>query len=116
MRIGAFVLLLIIFFSCQAPKEKMTGRNIRLWQDTRGWKLAKAARSGNTIRINEILLRDSIDIDYREPIFGQSLLFWAIWHNKTEMVQFLLSKGADPNMHDYFNGQSPRCISFECLW
>ena len=107
MRIGAFVLLLIIFFSCQVPKEKMTGRNIRLWQDTPGWKLAKAVRSGDTIRINEILLRDSIDIDYREPIFGQSLLFWAIWHNKTEMVQFLLSKGADPNMHDYFNGQSP---------
>ena len=23
------------------------------------------------------------------------------------MVQFLLSKGADPNMHDYFNGLSP---------
>ena len=107
MRIGAFVLLLIIFFSCQVHKEKMTGRNIRLWQDTPGWKLAKAVRSGDTIRINEILLRDSIDIDYREPIFGQSLLFWAIWHNKTEMVQFLLSKGADPNMHDYFNGQSP---------
>ena len=52
MRIGAFVLLLIIFFSCQVPKEKMTGRNIRLWQDTPGWKLAKAVRSGDTIRIN----------------------------------------------------------------
>ncbi|CCY51646.1 uncharacterized protein BN523_03592 [Bacteroides sp. CAG:189] len=31
MRIGAFVLLLIIFFSCQVPKEKMTGRGIYVY-------------------------------------------------------------------------------------
>ena len=92
MRIGAFVLLLIIFFSCQVPKEKMTGRNIRLWQDTPGWKLAKAVRSGDTIRINEILLRDSIDIDYREPIFGQSLLFWRYGIIKQKWFNFFYLK------------------------
>lgn len=102
-----FLFLVIVFFSCQVPKEKMTGRNIRLWQDTPAWELAKAVRAGNTSRVNEILLKDRINIDYREPKYGQSLLFWAIWHNKTDMVQFLLSKGANPNLHDYFDGQSP---------
>ncbi|WP_291586321.1 ankyrin repeat domain-containing protein [Bacteroides sp.] len=102
-----FLFLVIVFFSCQVPKEKMTGRNIRLWQDTPAWELAKAVRAGNTSRVNEILLKDRINIDYREPKYGQSLLFWAIWHNKTDMIQFLLSKGANPNLHDYFDGQSP---------
>lgn len=102
-----FLFWVIVFFSCQVPKEKMTGRNIRLWQDTPAWELAKAVRAGNTSRVNEILLKDRINIDYREPKYGQSLLFWAIWHNKTDMVQFLLSKGANPNLHDYFDGQSP---------
>ena len=106
-----FLFLVIVFFSCQVPKEKMTGRNIRLWQDTPAWELAKAVRAGNTSRVNEILLKDRINIDYREPKYGQSLLFWAIWHNKTDMVQFLLSKGANPNLHDYFDGQSPIALA-----
>ena len=106
-----FLFLVIFFFSCQVPKEKMTGRNIRLWQDTPAWELAKAVRAGNTSRVNEILLKDRINIDYREPKYGQSLLFWAIWHNKTDMVQFLLSKGANPNLHDYFDGQSPIALA-----
>lgn len=106
-----FLFLVIVFFSCQFPKEKMTGRNIRLWQDTPAWELAKAVRAGNTSRVNEILLKDRINIDYREPKYGQSLLFWAIWHNKTDMVQFLLSKGANPNLHDYFDGQSPIALA-----
>ena len=106
-----FLFGVIVFFSCQVPKEKMTGRNIRLWQDTPAWELAKAVRAGNTSRVNEILLKDRINIDYREPKYGQSLLFWAIWHNKTDMVQFLLSKGANPNLHDYFDGQSPIALA-----
>lgn len=40
-----FLFLVIVFFSCQVPKEKMTGRNIRLWQDTPAWELAKAVRA-----------------------------------------------------------------------
>lgn len=107
MKKNTVFLLILLLFACQVSKDDMTGKNIRLWQDTPAWQLAKAVRSGDTCRINRILLEEHISVDYREPKYGQSLLFWAIWHNKAAMVQFLLSKGANPNLHDYFNGQSP---------
>lgn len=104
----------IILSACYSPSGRLTGGDIRLWQDTPAWSLAKAVEAGDTNKINRILSEGNLSIDYREPLYGESLLHWAVWNNQIGMVRFLLSKGADPNLHDRFNGES--AITLSCKY
>ena len=113
MKLSVVFLFFIVFSACQLTSGRLTGGDIRLWQDTPAWSLAKAVASNDTDKINRILASENLSIDYREPLYGESLLHWAVWNNRIEMVRFLLSKGADPNLHNQFNGRSPIIISCE---
>lgn len=96
-----------IISACTTDKSKLTCYHISLWEDTPAWEMAKAVKKGDTAKINAILNEGTIDIDYRDPIYGQSLLAWAVCNQKIEMIRFLLQKGANPNLHNTFNGRSP---------
>lgn len=97
------------------PKRILTGRDIELWKDTPAWELAKAVQKNDTSKVNHILEQDGISIDYREPKFGQSLLAWAVSNNKADIVLFLLKKGADPNLHCHYDGESPIILASDYL-
>ena len=101
-----------IISACTTDKSKLTCNHIRLWEDTPAWEMAKAVKKGDTAKINAILNEGTIGIDYSDPIYGQNLLAWAVCNQKIEMIRFLLQKGANPNLHDTFNGCSP--IAFTC--
>lgn len=107
MRNIFFNLVLIILTGCNFTPSRLTGDNIRLWKDTPAWSLAKAVRDGDTVRLKKILAKGKVSVDYREPTYGQSLLHWAIWCNKADMVEFLLKQGADINLRDYWSSESP---------
>jgi len=107
MRKLLYCLALIVLTGCNLTPSRLTGGNIRLWKDTPAWGLAKAVRNGDTVRIKKILAKEKISIDYREPTYGQSLLHWAVWNNKLNMVKFLLKQGADINLRDYWSSESP---------
>lgn len=113
MKLFVAFLLSIVLFACQFSSGRLTGGDIRLWQDTPAWDLAKAVKANDTNQINHILTKENLSIDYREPLYGESLLHWAVWNNRIEMVRFLLSKEANPNLHNQFNGRSPIIISCE---
>ena len=97
------------------PKKTLTGYDIELWKDTPAWELAKAVKKNDTSKVNHILKQDGISIDYREPKFGHTLLFWAASNNQIDIVQFLLKKGADPNLHCYYDGESPIILASDYL-
>ena len=102
-----YCLIVIILTGCNLTPSRLTGGNIRLWKGTPAWDLAKAVRKGDTVRIKKILAKGRISVDYREPTYGQSLLHWAVWNNKANMVKFLLKQGADINLRDYWSSESP---------
>lgn len=104
-------LIAILLSACHSSNKRLTGYNIKLWKETPAWKLAKAVESNDTSEVNRILGKGQLSIDYREPTYGESLLCWAVLSNEIEMVRFLLSKGANPNLHDHFNGESPITLS-----
>lgn len=102
--------LLVIFISCSPSTRRL---NIYWWKDTEGWELARAVGDGDTCRINRILQDNKISVDYREPNSGESLLAWAVVTNNEKMVRFLLSKGANPNLHNWNDGGSPIVVASE---
>lgn len=104
-------LMAIILSSCYFSKKELTGGDIRLWKDTPVWNLAKAVQTNDTTQISQILVKEKLPIDYQEPKYGHSLLYWAVWNNNVDMVHFLLAKGANPNLHIHFNGESPVILS-----
>ncbi len=113
-KIISICLIAILLSACHSPNRRLTGYNIKLWKGTPAWELAKAVHSNDTNKVNRILEKGKLSIDYREPTYGQSLLCWAVLNNKIETVRFLLSKGANPNLHDHFKGESP--ITASCAF
>lgn len=85
----------------------MIGKDIRLWEGTKGWSLAKAVRDEDSLKMRQILAKGEIMIDYKEPKFGQSLLHWAVKNNKIKAVRLLLEMDANPNLHNTCKGESP---------
>lgn len=106
-KILSICLIAVLLCACDSSGRRLTGYNIKLWKGTSAWKLAQAVQRNDTIAVNRILGEGRLSIDYREPTYGESLLSWAVLNNKIETVRFLLSKGANPNLHDHFNGESP---------
>lgn len=106
-KILSICLIAVLLCACHSSGRRLTGYNIKLWKETPAWKLAKAVQRNDTIAVNRILSEGKLSIDYREPTYGESLLSWAVLNNKIETVRFLLSKGANPNLHDHFKGESP---------
>lgn len=104
-----FILFCISLTSCLllSSKGKFYKYNINLWKETPIWEFAKAISEGDTINANLLFERTPIDIDYREPRYGASLLFWAIEDQNIVIVEYLLNKGANPNLHDTWTGNSP---------
>lgn len=97
----------ITILSCKLSTFDNSEYPISLWEGTPAWEFAKALDKHDTALANIIIERDHFDIDCREPKYGASLLFWAIEHNNAEMVEYLLKKGANPNLHDTWTGKSP---------
>ena len=104
------VLVFLSIFGC-SEKENYLGDDIRLWKDTEAWEFAKSISNNNFEKAEEILAKGKIDVDYRETKYGQTLLFWAVWHADLDAVKFLISHGAEPNTHNTYNGDSPIAIA-----
>jgi ankyrin repeat protein len=91
----------------EVDKSKLRGYDYRLFQKTPAWELAKAVWDDDFKKINELTKKDKNLINYQEPKFGETLLFLTMWHNQKETFKLLLSLGANPNIHDTYDGTSP---------
>ena len=76
----------------------MLANDIRLYENTPAWELAKAVNELDTRRVSELCREDPSLVGFQEPRFGQTLLEWATYTNKYESVKALVEAGADPNL------------------
>ena len=91
----------------EVDKSKLRGYDYRLFQKTPAWELAKAVWDDDFKKINELTKKDTNLINYQDSKFGETLLFLTMWHNQKETFKLLLSLGANPNIHDTYDGTSP---------
>ena len=97
-----------LFYYCSniyQPKE-MLGDDIRLFRNSPVWELAKAVNNENIEKINRLIKDKDVPIDFQEPRFGQTLLFWATYVGREKAVEALLKLGADPNLQDHYYGDN----------
>lgn len=107
-----FIILLPVLIGCynrdaQIDKDKLTGNDFRLFQDTPAWELAKAVEDENTSKIERIIKTGNVDPDFVEKRFGSTLLALSIMNNKYLSAKVLLKEGANPNKNDNYRGSTP---------
>lgn len=100
----------LVFQSCINREEPVDKSNIfesdyRLFQGTEAWEFAKAVEDQDISEIEE-LVSGGIDVDYREPKYGNTLLMLAVKNKDKKSVRKLLELGADPNKPNKYDGQA----------
>ena len=101
------IILLQVLTSCQSRKQNYLGTDIELWKDTEVWDFARCISDGRFEAAEQLIIQNQINVDHREPKFGETLLSWAVLNDKVEAVKFLINHGANPNLHNTYNGVSP---------
>lgn len=102
------LLYFLFLISCvdSIDKKPLSGKDYRLFQETPGWDLAKAVKEENIKEIIRIVDQKTVDIDYQEPKFGNTLLMLTVGNQHYNSCKILLEMGADPNKHDSYTGST----------
>jgi len=72
--------------------------NVKIFQNTPAWELAQAVNKQNTKRIEQIVEKTPEILNYKDPMYDITLLFWAIGTEKMNSAEALLRLGANPNI------------------
>src|ERR1700724_838376 len=92
-----FLLIIVtnfIFNSCSPQDDAGPGYRWELFRETPEWELARAAQHEDTSRIYQIIKQGLVNINSKEPKFGQTVLMLAIANDKLKAVGALLRSGA----------------------
>lgn len=111
-RISIFIFMLAMFYSC---RHYLPGYNYKLFKDTPVYALAKAVESNNLSEITRLVKEEKMNVNYREPKFGNNLLMLAIVNQKKETVQTLLDLGADPNLKNSYSDDTPFTVALKYM-
>lgn len=108
MRITLILLAAMIFNQCESQNSSSqpTGYDIAIFKNTEGYELALAIKQNSVRTIKKILKQKPDLINFQEPVYGQSVLKWAVRMEKYEAARTLLESGANPDQQS-FNGWSP---------
>ena len=114
----SFFALLLTLFGCReipVKKDDLLADDVRLYQRTPAWTLAKAVDDQNINEINRQVLEEKIPVDFKEKKFGLTLLMYAVITNKIHSVQRLLELRADPNLpNDSLTDSGMNAVIFAC--
>jgi Ankyrin repeats (3 copies) len=131
MRLWCYVIIAILWFmpmSCDVPFIKglydeipidpssLAASDIRVFQRTRAWDLAKAVRDGDISLMRSIAGEDSTIINVRDPVYGSTLLMHAVWVNNLAAFQLLLDFGADSSPCLSINGYHVMAVASKVLY
>ena len=117
-RIGFILLLCVLFAQCdfindvyrEIPVNKKdlgyTYKDCRAFQGTPAWELAKAVDDNDTSEIVKILKQQPDLIDYRDPVWGYTVLMQSINNKHYEAFMTLLQWGANVHFHEMRYGLS----------
>jgi len=115
MRRILFVLLLIVtnLMGC-STNENYRVDDIRVFENTPVWKLAKAIDKHDIKEVEKLLKKNPDWVDYQEPEYGVTLLYWTIFNTPSKRSweetfykesKLLIAYGANPyqlNQSGYF--------------
>jgi len=93
-------------FSQNHQKKVYNGIDAELYKDTPAWQLVRALDNGRFELAKEKIRKDSSLANFVEPVYGNSVLFWAALNSNEKAVELLLNNGARVNMCNFF-GESP---------
>ncbi len=93
------ILLLVLCSSLVQCQEDNPNLEYRFdnFKDTPVGELAEAVRKNDTFLIREIIENKKVDVNYKEPNYGLSLLVISIANDKREAFQALIKYGASVN-------------------
>jgi hypothetical protein len=93
------LLLSVILAGCSPNYNGRYGAlDVHVFDGTPVEELAKAANKENTTKIAEIAEQDPDLLNYKEPQFDETVLYWAARSRKYKSVEQMLISGADPNI------------------
>jgi ankyrin repeat protein len=103
--------LIFMLFSCNEKREtndnnNLLGTDYRLFRDTPVWKLAEAVSDQDLDQIEKLVKKDKYDLNFKELKYGKTLLMLATLNEQFKSFKKLLELGADPNIHDNYDGSS----------
>lgn len=113
--------LLIVLSSCKTnQKETYMGEykitDINIFRDTPVWELALAVKKQEIQIIKKILQKEPELVNFQEPRYGASLLFWAIGMEKYNSAEVLLKCGANPNIVSKTHWKTPLFLAAGFSW
>lgn len=97
------LILLMIFAENSYTKAQTSflGDDVRLFENTKAWKLALAVQKEDVVEIKLLCKNDTSLVHFQETTYGQSLLEWAVYIEHFEATKALAEEGANPNLQSY---------------
>jgi len=87
-----------IYREIPVDSRKLSNADVRIYQDSPVWKLAKAIQDDDSVRLQELLAENASYIDYRDKVHDTPLLVYAMHRKRKSAFRLLLEFGADPNL------------------
>lgn len=88
--------------------------DVRLYENTPVWKLAKAVNDENIEDIKYYVNKNPGWINYQEPKYNATLVFWSVANEKYNSLKALLELGADPNIRAQYGGSQTPLYMASC--
>ena len=104
------IFIFIISFSLNscAFEYEMPDYRFSNFENTAVWELAKAVKADDGEKVSEILKNKKIDVDFKDPIWQQTLLTLSIVNQKKNAFISLLKAGGNPNkLTGKYNDSTP---------
>lgn len=108
------IYLFLLFISSTSCLSDKKGYEFSNFKDTPLEELANYVKNNDIDAIKDFAKEKRIDLNYKEPIYNQTLLSLAIANNKKAAFIKLLELGADPNaILGSANNSSPLTLAIE---
>lgn len=111
----SMILSVIALTGCTGNGEYQI-HDVRIYKDTPAWTLAKAVNKENTSEIEKLILRTPELLNYQDPKYGATLLYWSVGKDYYESAKKLLELGADPNIKTTYSIETALFLANGYLW
>lgn len=110
----SMILLLFIMSTCIVNRR--SARLLQNFNNTPVWELAQAVNHQSVWKINFLCKKHPEWINYQEPIYGMTLLYWSVGANKYSSAEALLKNGADPDVITSDSKNTALLLACGYLW
>ena len=114
-----YVVLLFIVTACIWSDGYISSspEYLRLFENTPCEQIAKAILRGDNSKIEQLIQNNRNLVNYKDSIWGETLLMYAVYFNRKDAVAILLKHGSNPNEYgDTINHRGDNAILIACRY